>query len=165
MSKNVEQVEVVLSVKDSESIPHYASQLAAGADVKAFLDEDVILSPGCSALIPTGLRMAIPSGYEIQVRPRSGLALKDQITVLNTPGTIDADYRGELKVILINHGKKDFIVKHGMRIAQIVLARVYQASFISVEEIVCDTQRGENGFGHTGLMHQQKIATLTGIGS
>ena len=108
-----------------------------------------ILEPGASVLVPTGLRFAIPEGYEIQVRPRSGLAFKNQITVLNTPGTIDADYRGEVGVILINHGKLPFIITPGMRIAQIVLARVERASFILGESLV-STSRGEGGFGHTG---------------
>ena len=101
-------------------------------------------------LVPTGLRLAIPEGYEIQVRPRSGLALKNLITVLNTPGTIDADYRGDLGVILINHGKEEFIVKPGMRIAQLVLAPVLMANFINKDELA-ETERGANGFGHTGI--------------
>lgn len=135
--------------EDETLLPKYASTQSAGADVKAAISKDVIIPAGSSALIPTGLRVAIPEGYEIQVRPRSGLALKDQITVLNTPGTIDADYRGEIAVILINHGKKDFTVTPGMRIAQLVVAQVMQAEFISAEELTT-TQRGEGGFGHTG---------------
>jgi dUTP pyrophosphatase len=101
-------------------------------------------------LVPTGLHVAIPEGYEIQVRPRSGLALKNQITVLNTPGTIDADYRGEIGVILINHGKENFIIKRGMRIAQLVIAAVHQANFVPTEQLMT-TQRGKGGFGHTGF--------------
>jgi dUTP pyrophosphatase len=100
--------------------------------------------------VPTGLRLAIPEGYEIQVRPRSGLALKHQITVLNTPGTIDADYRGEVGVILINHGKESFTLKPGMRIAQFVVAPVIQAKFLSTNELA-ETTRGSGGFGHTGF--------------
>lgn len=143
-------IEIPICSEREEQLPIYASLLAAGADVQANVEEDVILSPGCSILVPTGLQMAIPKGYEIQIRPRSGLALKEQVTVLNTPGTIDADYRGEIKVILINHGKKDFIIKPGMRIAQFVLAPVFQANFVRVKKL-CDTARGTNGFGHTGV--------------
>jgi dUTP pyrophosphatase len=132
-----------------EFIPVYSSDLAAGADVKACIKEDMVIEPGVSALIPTGLKLSIPEGYEIQVRPRSGLALKQQITVLNKPGTIDADYRGEVGVILINHGKHPFIVSRGMRIAQLVLARVAQAQYQLVDELSV-TVRGVGGFGHTG---------------
>lgn len=135
---------------DEKLLPTYASSQAAGADVKANLSSEIVIPAGSSALIPTGLRVAIPSGYEIQVRPRSGLALKEQITVLNTPGTIDADYRGEIGVILINHGKKDFTVVPGMRIAQLVVAQVLQAHFVSTAELTA-TDRGEGGFGHTGV--------------
>ncbi len=143
------EIEIPTVVNDPESLPIYASALAAGADVKAYIKKPLIIEPGASALIPTGLRFAIPKGYEIQVRPRSGLALKNQITVLNSPGTIDADYRGEVSVILINHGKNTFIVTPGMRIAQIVLARVERAIF-TLEESLVSTSRGEGGFGHTG---------------
>ncbi len=146
--KNV--VEISLCVDSQDFLPIYASTLAAGADVKACIGEDVIIPAGSSALVATGVKAAIPQGFEIQVRPRSGLALKDQVTVLNSPGTIDADYRGEIKVILINHGKKDFVVKRGMRIAQIVVAPVCQALFVSVSELA-NTERGDNGFGHTGV--------------
>lgn len=151
MSSNKEhQLEIPICADEIDFLPSYASSLAAGADVKACLDSDQILKPGCSMLVPTGIRVAIPKGYEIQIRPRSGLALKEQVTVLNTPGTIDADYRGEIKVILINHGKNDFVVKSGMRIAQLVVAPVCQACFVLVEEL-CETVRGDNGFGHTGV--------------
>ena len=126
------------------------SDLAAGADARACLKEDIVIAPGDSALIPTGLKVAIPEGYEIQVRPRSGLALKNKITVLNTPGTVDADYRGEIGVILINHGPEPFRVTPGMRIAQLVLSEVVRAHF-SIEESLTATARGEGGFGHTGL--------------
>jgi dUTP pyrophosphatase len=143
------EIEIPTVANDPESLPVYASALAAGADVRACIKEPLIIEPSASALIPTGLRFAIPAGYEIQVRPRSGFALKNQVTVLNSPGTIDADYRGELGVILINHGKNTFIVTPGMRIAQIVLARVERAIF-SLEESLMSTSRGENGFGHTG---------------
>jgi len=130
-------------------LPTYASDQAAGADVKARLENETVLAPGASMLVPTGLFVAIPPGYEIQVRPRSGLALKEQITVLNTPGTIDADYRGEIGVILINHGKKDFVIKPAMRIAQIILAPVLQANFVMTQNLAA-TARGTGGFGHTG---------------
>lgn len=145
----MEKVNVFIQVEDGAEVPSYASGLAAGADVKAFLNEDLVVEPGSTALVPTGLRFAIPEGYEIQVRPRSGLALKSGITVLNTPGTIDADYRGEVKVILINHSKVPFVITPGMRIAQLVLAPVAMASFALQEELMA-TLRGEGGFGHTG---------------
>jgi dUTP pyrophosphatase len=144
-----ENIYIPTITEDEKLLPSYASAQAAGADVKASLKNDVIIPAGSSALIPTGLRVAIPEGYEIQVRPRSGLALKEQITVLNTPGTIDADYRGEIGVILINHGKKDFTVTPGMRIAQLVVAQVLQGNFISANELTA-TERGNGGFGHTG---------------
>lgn len=145
----MDPVEVPTIAEESECLPVYASEFAAGADVKAHIQEPVTIPPSESALIPTGLRFAIPAGYEIQVRPRSGLALKSQITVLNTPGTIDSDYRGEVKVILINHGKNPFVVTPGMRIAQIVLAKVERANFCP-ERSLLSTLRGEGGFGHTG---------------
>lgn len=136
-------------VENPDHVPVYASSQAAGADLKAATQHNVVIAPGSSALIPTGLKVEIPSGYEIQVRPRSGLALKHQITVLNTPGTIDADYRGEIGVILINHGKEPFVVTPGMRIGQAVVAKVYQAVF--EQALVLETTaRGEGGFGHSG---------------
>lgn len=144
-----QQIVVPVAIEEKAEIPQYASSGASGADVRAFLDEEMILKAGTSCLIPTGLKFAIPEGYEIQVRPRSGLALKHQITVLNTPGTIDADYRGELRVILMNHGKEDFTITPGMRIAQLVLAPVVQADFVVALELA-GTQRGVGGFGHTG---------------
>ncbi len=130
--------------------PHYASSGAAGADLRAYLKEDLILLPGETALVPTGIKLEIPAGFEVQIRPRSGLALKQQITVLNTPGTIDADYRGEIKVILINHGKEPFTIEPEMRIAQMVVAPCYQAKFI-VKENLSSSSRGAGGFGHSGL--------------
>ncbi|WP_407495213.1 dUTP diphosphatase [Pseudooceanicola sp. MF1-13] len=133
------------------ALPTFATAGAAGADVRANLPEaaSVELAPGARALIPTGLRMAIPDGFEVQVRPRSGLALKHGVTVANAPGTIDSDYRGELGVILVNLGDQPFVVTHGERIAQLVVAPVVQASF----EVVADldaTDRGTGGFGSTG---------------
>ncbi|NGX61323.1 MAG: Deoxyuridine 5'-triphosphate nucleotidohydrolase [Chlamydiae bacterium] len=137
-------------VSDLDDLPEYASEEAAGADVRAHLSEPFLLEPGSSTLVPTGLYFAIPKGYEIQVRPRSGLALRNQITVLNTPGTVDSDYRGELKVILINHGTAPFKIEPGMRIAQLVVAPVVQVKYVKVEELT-ETLRGSGGFGHTGV--------------
>jgi dUTP pyrophosphatase len=146
---NIKKQKVGLLVEDEDQIPFYGSELAAGADVRAANKEEIVIAPQESALIPTGLHLEIPPGYEIQVRPRSGLALKNQMTVLNAPGTIDADYRGELRVILINHGKLPFSVTYGMRIAQLVLTEVVQAEFV-VQETLATSGRGEGGFGHTG---------------
>jgi dUTP pyrophosphatase len=131
-------------------LPEYASEEAAGADLRAKILEPLIIPAGNSALIPTGLKFEIPSGYEIQIRPRSGLAAKFQVTVLNTPGTIDSDYRGEVKVVLINHGNNPFTVEPGMRIAQLVVAPVVQARFVKVSGLM-ESKRGEGGFGHTGV--------------
>lgn len=142
--------EIKVIVDDKELLPIYSSQDAAGADVRANIDTPFVLEPAASYLVPTGLHLEIPTGFEIQIRPRSGLALKHQITVLNTPGTIDADYRGEVGVILINHGKKDFIIEPKMRIAQMVLKPVYQANFVCVKELATSV-RGSGGFGHTGV--------------
>lgn len=146
------KVKITLLAEDVQLMPVYATPLSAGADVRACLKEPVVIASGMSCLIPTGLKVSLPQGYELQVRPRSGLALKDQVSVLNTPGTIDADYRGEIGVILINHGKDSFVVTHGMRIAQLVLAPVLQADYILQEDPLETTLRGEGGFGHTGLM-------------
>ncbi|RVU07059.1 dUTP diphosphatase [Novosphingobium umbonatum] len=128
-------------------LPAYATSGAAGMDVVSA--EDVVIAPGQRYAVATGLALAIPHGYEVQVRPRSGLALKHGITVPNTPGTIDSDYRGELKVILINHGEQDFAIARGDRVAQLVLAPVVQASWLEVAELD-STARGEGGFGSTG---------------
>lgn len=136
-------------VEDEELLPLYGSEFAAGADLRSATRKEIILAPGETALIPTGIRMEIPDGFEVQIRPRSGLALKHQITVLNTPGTIDADYRGEVKVLLINHGKEPFSITYGMRIAQMVLAPIVQAEFL-VKSTLASSTRGEGGFGHTG---------------
>ena len=131
-------------------IPHYATEGAAGADISAYLSAPVTLRPGEYKAIPTGLFMEIPEGYEVQVRPRSGLALKHGITVLNAPGTIDSDYRGEVKVILINHSSEAFTIQNGDRIAQIVVARVHRFPFVEVDDLSA-TERGEGGFGSTGV--------------
>jgi dUTP pyrophosphatase len=144
------QIEIPTVVIDKEFLPHYASEQAAGADVRAAISEAIVLSPGNSILVGTGLKFAIPEGYEMQIRPRSGLAFKHQITVLNTPGTIDSDYRGEVKVLLINHGKEDFTITPGMRIAQCVFAPVVHAVFVESKDLA-HSQRGAGGFGHTGL--------------
>ncbi len=146
---SLEKKEVFVVCAEEKNLPIYASSGASGADVYANVEENLVIGAGESALIPTGLFFEIPEGYEIQVRPRSGLALKNQITVLNTPGTIDSDYRGELKVILINHGKQSFTVEPKMRIAQIVLAKVVRADFV-LAEAVSSSERGAGGFGHTG---------------
>lgn len=131
-------------------VPEYKTTGAAGADLYAFLNSPVTILPGKSAMIPTGLFFEIPEGYEIQVRPRSGLAAKNGVTVLNTPGTIDSDYRGEICIILINLGEKDFTVNNGDRIAQMVIAPVIQADFSIVNEL-SQTERGAGGFGSTGV--------------
>jgi len=145
-------IKIQTLTENPDNIPVYATEDAAGADVRANIKENMILAPGTSALIPSGLRFQIPPGFEIQVRPRSGLAFKHQVTVLNTPGTIDADYRGEVAVILINHGKENFIITPGMRIAQLVVAAVVQADFVTIEEHeYATTTRGTGGFGHTGV--------------
>jgi dUTP pyrophosphatase len=145
-------VTIPTAIEKEAPIPLYASSESSGADIRAFIKDEVVILPGERALIPTGLRFSIPHGYEIQIRPRSGLALKHGITVLNTPGTIDADYRGELGIILINHGHDPFIVQPGMRIAQLIVAPVVQALFPIVEkEELAATSRGDGGFGHSGV--------------
>nr|WP_281242563.1 dUTP diphosphatase [Desulfuromusa kysingii] len=136
-------------------IPKYMTELAAGMDVCAFMQEPLQLQPGQRALIPTGLSFALPAGFEIQVRPRSGLAIKHGIALVNSPGTIDADYRGEVAIILINHGQEPFTVNSGDRIAQLVVAPICQADLIEVSEL-SETLRGAGGFGHTGS-HNEKV--------
>jgi len=130
-------------------LPAYETEASAGMDLRADLNEDVILKPLERALIPTGLKIELPIGYEAQVRPRSGLAAKHGITVLNSPGTIDADYRGEIKVILVNLSNENFTIKHGERVAQMIIAKHETAVFSEVSEL-SQTERGEGGFGHTG---------------
>ncbi len=142
--------EVKIRLSEGAIRPRYATAGSAGADVHALLECIVSLEPGQRTLIPTGLYFEIPEGYELQVRPRSGLALRQGITVLNTPGTIDSDYRGELQIVLINHGEKSVEVRPGDRIAQIVLAPVLRMRFREVESLSV-SERGEQGFGHTGL--------------
>ena len=133
-----------------QPLPAYATPLSAGLDLRANLAEPVELKPLERKLIPTGLHIALPAGYEAQVRPRSGLALKHGLTVLNSPGTIDADYRGEIGVVLINLSQEPFVVNDGERIAQMVIARHEQAEFVEVDELD-KTERGEGGYGHTGV--------------
>jgi len=130
-------------------LPAYQTPQSAGVDLRADLNETVMLKPGHRSLIPTGIAIELPEGLEAQIRPRSGLAIKNGISMVNTPGTIDADYRGEISVILINHGQETFEIKRGERIAQMVIAPVVQASFTESEEL-SDTQRGAGGFGSTG---------------
>jgi dUTP pyrophosphatase len=141
------QVKVINQSK--HALPEYATEKAAGLDLKANLNESIVLKPLQRALIPTGLYMELPAGYEAQIRPRSGLAFKHGITVLNSPGTIDADYRGEIKVLLVNVSDADFTVNDGERIAQMVIARHEQISWYVVSELE-SSKRGEGGFGSTG---------------
>ena len=136
--------------KGHQPLPQYATEQSAGMDLRANIDEPITLKPLERQFIPTGLHIALPVGFEAQVRPRSGLALKKGITVLNTPGTIDADYRGEIGVVLINLSNEDFVVEDGERIAQMVIARHEQGEFIPVE-VLDETERGEGGYGHTGV--------------
>ena len=133
-----------------QPLPQYATEQSAGMDLRANIDDPVVLRPLERRLIPTGLHIALPPGYEAQVRPRSGLALKHGITVLNAPGTVDADYRGEIGVVLINLSNQDFTVNDGERIAQMVIARHETAEFVEVETL-SETRRGEGGYGHTGV--------------
>ena len=132
------------------TLPKYETDGSSGLDLAAFIDKNIEIKPGKSEIIPTGLAVSIPKNFEIQIRPRSGLAAKNQISVLNTPGTIDADYRGELKVILINLSDKSFIVERGLRIAQMVLCPVAKAKLREVDTLE-DTSRGSGGFGSTGV--------------
>ena len=133
-----------------QQLPAYATPQSAGMDLRANIDEPITLHPMERRLIPTGLHIALPAGFEAQVRPRSGLALKHGITVLNTPGTIDADYRGEVMVLLVNFSTEDFVINDGERIAQMVIARHEQGEFEVVDELD-STERGEGGYGHTGV--------------
>lgn len=133
-----------------QPLPAYATPQSAGMDLRANIDESIVLHPMERRLVPTGLFMALPAGFEAQIRPRSGLALKHGITVLNTPGTIDADYRGEIIVLLINFSQTDFVINDGERIAQMVIAKHENAEFIEVETLD-ETERGAGGYGHTGV--------------
>ena len=151
MQKTTIEVSVkILAHGEGLPLPEYKTELSAGANLLAAVSEDTVLQPGSRALVPTGLSIALPMGYEAQVRPRSGLALKNGITCLNTPGTIDADYRGEVGVILANLGSEPFTVSRGMRIAQIVIAPVTQLRWHIAEELP-ESARGTGGFGSTGV--------------
>jgi dUTP pyrophosphatase len=130
-------------------MPHYATEQSAGLDLSAAIENEIVLKPGETKIIPTGIAIALPAGIEAQIRPRSGLAAKHSITVLNSPGTIDADYRGEIKAILINHSNEDFTITRGMRIAQMVIAKYEHVKFDEAESLD-ETQRGAGGFGSTG---------------
>jgi dUTP pyrophosphatase len=142
--------QVKITLKEGAILPEYKTIGSAGADVSALVNEPVVIKPTERALIPTGIFMEIPENFEMQVRPRSGLAIEHGITLPNSPGTIDSDYRGELKIILINHGNKNFTVTNGMRIAQIILTPVVHAQFMLSNKLN-PTERSEGGFGHTGL--------------
>lgn len=143
-------VKIKIVNRGSQQLPAYATPESAGMDLRANITEPIVLHPLERRIIPTGLYIALPPGYEAQVRPRSGLAFKHGITVLNSPGTIDSDYRGELGVLLVNLSNEDFTVEAGERIAQMVIARHEQGEFVEVEELD-DTERGAGGYGHTGV--------------
>ena len=140
---------LIKRLSDKVVLPKYETEGSSGLDLAAYINENVEIKPGSTVIIPTGIAVSIPKNFEIQIRPRSGLAAKNQISVLNTPGTIDADYRGELKVILINLGTKSFLVENGARIAQMVLCPVIKADLKEVKTLD-DTKRGSGGFGSTG---------------
>lgn len=143
-------VKILIKKTNKEvTTPKYKTDGSSGVDLSAFLEKKVVIKPNSSELIPTGLQVAIPEELEIQIRPRSGLAAKENIGVLNSPGTIDSDYRGELKIILFNHGKEDFIINNGDRIAQMVLVPIIKMEFEEVDSLP-DTVRGQGGFGSTG---------------
>ena len=143
-------VKILIKKTNKEVItPKYKTDGSSGVDLSAFLDKEVVIKPNSSELITTGLQVAIPEEFEIQIRPRSGLAAKESIGVLNSPGTIDSDYRGELKIILFNHSNKDFIINNGDRIAQMVLVPILKMEFEEVDSLP-DTVRGQGGFGSTG---------------
>jgi len=147
---NKVQVQIkILPHGEGLKLPHYASTYAAGMDLRAAISEDIILAPGEHMLVPTGFCMALPEGFEAQVRPRSGLALKHGVSVLNSPGTIDADYRGEVGVILVNHGRAPFHIQRGERIAQMIVAPFTQAEWQQAENLA-DSERGGGGFGSSG---------------
>ena len=135
---------------DNVLIPKYETDGSSGMDISAFIEDDIAITPGSKVIIPTGFSLSIPIGYEIQIRPRSGLSAKHGLTVLNTPGTIDADYRGEIKVILINLSKNKFVIENGLRIAQMVVCPIIQAELQEVKKL-STTARGDGGFGSTGI--------------
>lgn len=143
------KIKIKIVNKSRHKVPEYATTASSGMDIRANLDHDVVLRAGKRALIPTGLFIEIPVGYEAQIRPRSGLAINKGISVLNSPGTIDSDYRGEVCVILINLSDEDFVIKDGERICQMIISRHERAEWINVE-MLGETKRGKGGFGHTG---------------
>ncbi len=143
-------MEIRVINKSSNPLPTYETEFSAGMDLRAFITEELIIKPFQRVLIPTGLYMELEKGYEAQIRPRSGLALKHGITVLNSPGTIDADYRGEIKILLINFSDVDFVVQNGDRIAQMIISKHEQISW-QIAEVLNDTSRGSGGYGHTGI--------------
>lgn len=147
--------ELTLNIKrishdfDDIELPHYATSGSAGMDIRAAVHNEIILKSGKTILVPTNICVELPEGFEIQVRPRSGLAINHSIGILNSPGTIDSDYRGEIKIILFNFGEEDFIIKRGDRIAQLIISKVYRAALNEIAELNT-TDRGSGGFGHTG---------------
>jgi dUTP pyrophosphatase len=143
-------IPVKIKAAPGATIPEYQSRGSSGADICAFVEETLAIQPGAIALVPTGISVEIPEGYEAQIRPRSGLALIHGITLLNTPGTIDSDYRGEIKIIMANLGKEPFFVENGMRIAQMVFTKIFRGHFIETESLN-ETERNDGGFGHSGL--------------
>ena len=148
--KDKEMLKVKINNRGRQPLPTYATALSAGMDLRANIEEDITLLPLQRQLVPTGLHIALPEGYEAQIRPRSGLALKHGITVLNTPGTVDADYRGEIMVLLVNFSNEPFTVKDGERIAQMVIAKHEKVDF-ELADTLDETERGTGGYGHTGL--------------
>ena len=146
----MEIVKVICKAEDKEFLPVYSSAEAAGADLKACIQDDIVLTPGQRYLVPTGLSIQLPEGYEAQIRPRSGLAIKYGISLVNAPGTIDSDYRGEVKIIMINLGSEDFVIHRGDRIAQMVIAPVIHGMF-ALSNSLDSTDRGAGGFGSTGV--------------
>lgn len=143
-------IKIKIVNKGNQPLPEYATPQSAGVDLRANIDKPILIQPLDRKLIPTGLHIALPEGYEAQIRPRSGLALKKGITVLNTPGTIDSDYRGDVGVILVNISNEDFVVQPGDRIAQMIISKFEQAEFELVDTLD-ETERGEGGYGHTGV--------------
>lgn len=144
------QVKVSIINRSHHALPSYSTPLSAGMDIRANLDAPITLQPGERCLVPTGLFIALPEGYEAQIRPRSGLAIKHGITVLNSPGTIDADYRGEIGIILINHSEKAFVIEDGERVGQMVVAQYNRVEWNETDSLD-ETERGAGGFGHTGV--------------
>lgn len=147
----MQKINIKIRVLPGAKIPEYKSNESAGADIFAHVEKPIALAPGETCLVPTGIFIELPPGFEAQIRPRSGLAIHHGITLLNSPGTIDSDYRGEIQIIVTNFGKKEFIIENGMRIAQMVISQVYRGEFTTVTEL-SSTQRNEGGFGHTGLL-------------